>query len=192
MASADPVTEFLNAAERARNANVDTAPAALATSGDGCRPSCRMVLVRHVDQRGFVFYTNYNSRKSRELATNAYAALCFYWPALDEQIRVEGIVARMTPEESDLYFAARPRGSQLGAWASDQSAALPTREILEERYREVERRFAGKDVPRPEFWGGYRLVHERVEFWYGRPDRLHDRVLYARDREVWQIGRLYP
>lgn len=192
MASANPITEFLNAIERAVNHQVDTAPVALATADRQGRPSARMVLLRGVDERGFVFHTNYNSRKGRELAENPHAALCFHWPTLDEQIRVEGTVERLAPEESDEYFHSRPRGSQLGAWASDQSAVLPTRETLEEQYRETERRFEGGPVPRPPFWGGYRLRPERLEFWYGRPDRLHDRVVYVRRGDRWTIERLYP
>ena len=192
MASADPITEFLNAVERARAHQVDTAPVTLATVDAQGQPSARMVLLRGADARGFSFFTNYNSRKGRELTENPQAALCFYWGTLDEQIRIEGRVVRADAEESDAYFAGRPRGSQLGAWASDQSQVLPTRETLEEAYREIERRFDGHGVPRPDFWGGFRLVPDRVEFWYGRPDRLHDRVLYTRDGERWRIDRLYP
>lgn len=192
MASADAITEFLAAADRARQHQVDTAPAALATADADGRPSLRIVLVRQVDERGFVFHTNFNSRKGRELVANPHAALCFYWPTLDEQIRAEGSVERLGGEESDAYFVTRPRGSQLGAWASDQSARLATRETLEARYRDVEKRFEGIPVPKPPFWGGFRLRPARVEFWYGRPDRLHDRVLYVRDGDRWQIDRLYP
>lgn len=192
MASADPITEFLNAKQRAEAHQVDTAPVTLATAGPDGQPSARLVLLRHVDERGFAFFTNYNSRKGRELAANPRAALCIHWIALDEQIRVEGHVERLPDVESDAYFDGRPRGSQLGAWASNQSAVLPSRETLEEAYRDIEKRFEGQPVTRPPFWGGFRIVPHRIEFWYGRPDRLHDRVVYVRDGEAWRIERLYP
>jgi pyridoxamine 5'-phosphate oxidase len=192
MASANPITEFLNAIERAKAHQVDIAPVALATADADGRPSARMVLLRGIDARGFVFHTNYSSRKGRELEANPYAALCFYWPTLDEQIRVEGQVSRLPADESDAYFNSRPRGSQLGAWASPQSQELTTREQLEEEYRATERRFEGQEVPRPPFWGGFRLTPARIEFWYGRPDRLHDRVVYTRSGGDWKIQRLYP
>ena len=192
MASADPITEFLNAKQRAEAHQIDTAPMTLATASVDGQPSARIVLLRGVDPRGFAFFTNYNSRKGRELDANPQAALCIHWIALDEQIRVEGKVERLPAEESDGYFNGRPRGSQLGAWASDQSQVLPSREALEERYRATERQFEGQVVTRPSFWGGFRLVPRRIEFWYGRPDRLHDRVLYVRDGSAWRIERLYP
>ena len=192
MSSANPITEFLNARERAEHRQVDTAPVALATVDGSARPSVRMVLLRGADERGFVFHTNYNSRKARELDQNPHAALCIHWHSLEEQIRIEGRVERLSDSESDEYFANRPRGSQLGAWASNQSAVLPSRETLEEEYRETERRFDGQEVPRPPFWGGYRLIPERIEFWFGRPDRLHDRLLYVRENDGWKIERLYP
>jgi pyridoxamine 5'-phosphate oxidase len=150
------------------------------------------VLVRQVDAHGFVFHTNYNSRKGRDLSGNVNAALCFHWPTLEEQIRVEGPVTPLASTESDAYFATRPRGSQIGAWASLQSAELPGRGDLEARYREMDVRFEGRPVPRPPFWGGFRLEPWRVEFWHGRPDRLHDRVVYTRLADDWVVARLYP
>ena len=158
MSSANPITEFLSAIERAAHRQVDTAPVALATANANGVPSVRMVLLRGADERGFVFHTNYNSRKARELAENPHAALCIHWHTLEEHIRIEGRVERLPDDESDAYFTSRPRGSQLGAWVSDQSAVLPSRESLEERYRETERQFEGQTVPRPPFWGGFRLV----------------------------------
>jgi pyridoxamine 5'-phosphate oxidase len=192
MASANPITEFHNAIQRAAAHQVDTAPVTLATATPEGRPSARMVLLRGVDDRGFMFYTNYTSRKAQELNANPHAALCFHWPTLDEQIRVEGRVERTSDEESEAYFAGRPRGSQLGAWASSQSHVLAAREQLEEEYRAVEARFADRTVPRPPFWGGFRIIPTRIEFWYGRPDRLHDRLVYTRDGDGWTIERLYP
>lgn len=188
----DPIAEFVQAVRRAQDAGIDTTPAALGTADVLGRPSVRMVLVRQADARGFLFYTNYLSRKARDLASNPQAALCFHWPALEQQIRAEGRIERLGPSESDAYFVTRPRGSQLGAWASEQSAPLPARELLDVRYREVEKRFGTGDVPRPPFWGGYRLVPDHVEFWYGRPDRLHDRILFTRLETAWRKERLYP
>jgi pyridoxamine 5'-phosphate oxidase len=191
-AAVDPISHFLQAVSRAEAAGVDTAAAALATADTQGRPSVRMVLVRHVDDRGFVFHTNYSSRKGRDLESNPQCALCYHWPTLEQQIRVEGRVGRLESAESDAYFATRPRASQIGAWASEQSAALPGRETLDDRYREMEGRFSDRVVPRPPFWGGYRVIPDRIEFWYGRPDRLHDRIVYTRTAGGWEPARLYP
>jgi pyridoxamine 5'-phosphate oxidase len=192
MADPDPIALYQRAAEQARQHGIDTAPVALATADARARPSVRIVLIRHVDDRGFVFHTNYTSRKAAELVENAQAALCFHWPTLEQQIRVEGSTQRLSDSESDAYFAGRPRGSQIGAWASDQSAELPSPDTLEERTREIERRFAGQAVPRPPHWGGIRITPERMEFWYGRESRLHERFLYVRASGQWQVKRLYP
>ena len=188
----DPIERYLAAADRAGQEGVDTVPAALATADTAGRPSVRIVLLRGVDQRGFVFFTNYESRKARELAANPNVALCQHWPSLEEQIRIEGTVERVSPEESDAYFAGRPRESQIGAWASQQSQPLESREILEARIREVEARFAGSAVTRPPFWGGFRIVPRTIEFWYGRAGRLHERLLFTRDGNAWTSRWLFP
>jgi len=192
VASANPITEFLSAVERAGARGVDTAPVALATADASGRPSVRMVLLRGADEHGFVFHTNYTSRKARELTENPHAAICVHWHAIEEQIRIEGTVERLDDRASDDYFASRPRGSQIGAWASRQSDTLDSRETLEAAYRAIEQRFHGGPVPRPPFWGGFRLIPERIEFWFGRADRLHDRLLYLREANGWRVERLYP
>lgn len=170
----------------------DATAMTLATVDASGRPSARMVLLKGIDDRGFVFFTNYASRKAADLEANPFAALCIHWAKAAEQIRVEGRVERIGDAESDAYFATRPRGSQIGAWASRQSAPLSSRERLIERVREIEARFEGGPVPRPAFWGGYRLVPERVELWRGQESRLHDRVVYLREGDGWRVERLYP
>jgi pyridoxamine 5'-phosphate oxidase len=165
---------------------------AFATATPSGRPSVRMVLMKDVDATGFVFYTNYDSRKGRELSRNARGSLLFYWGALDRQVRVDGKVEKVTRRESDEYFATRLRGSQLSAWASPQSAVLPDRAALEKNNAGADARFSG-EVPRPPYWGGYRLIPEAIEFWQGREDRLHDRIRYRRARNGrWQVERLAP
>jgi pyridoxamine 5'-phosphate oxidase len=164
----------------------------LATAGADGRPSARMVLLKGVDERGFVFYTNYGSRKAAELDGSGAAALVFWWPPLQRQVRVEGSVERVTREESEAYFRTRPVGSRLGAWASAQSQVIAGREVLERRLRELQEQFGDGEVPLPSFWGGYRVRPEVIEFWQNRSDRLHDRLRYRRVGEGWKIERLSP
>ena len=164
----------------------------LATASAGGMPSARIVLLKDFDERGFVFYTNYNSRKGRELLENAYAALVFWWQPLERQVRVEGLVEKLPAEESDAYFLTRPRGSQLGAWASPQSGEISNREELEERLSKYATQFEDAPMKRPSHWGGYVVKPSRIEFWQGRPDRVHDRVVYQRDESGWRVVRLAP
>jgi len=164
----------------------------LATIDGNGQPSVRIVLLKGIDERGFVFYTNYEGRKGRELLAQPKAALCFYWAPLDTQIRIEGSVTEVADSEADAYFATRERRSQIGAWASRQSRPIETPGSLDERVAEYEKKFAGRDVPRPEFWSGFRVVPERIEFWKGKPNRLHERHLYSRNGDGWRIETLYP
>jgi pyridoxamine 5'-phosphate oxidase len=165
----------------------------LATATNDARPSARVVLLKHVDEAGFVFYTNYRSAKAKELEENPQAALVFYWVGLDRQVRVEGIVERVSAEESNEYFKTRPRDSQLGALASPQSEVIESREILEQRLRQLEEEYRDREVERPAHWGGFRLKPDRIEFWQNRPGRLHDRILYERQADnSWSIARLAP
>jgi pyridoxamine 5'-phosphate oxidase len=165
---------------------------ALATVGADGMPSVRMVLLKGHDVRGFVFYTNRESRKAGELAGDAKAALLFHWKSLRRQVRVEGSVSLVSDAESDAYFASRHRDSQLGAWASDQSRPLPDRATFEARFEQMQARFDGGAVPRPPHWGGYRVTPQRIEFWQDRAHRLHERRLFVREGEAWREGLLYP
>lgn len=164
----------------------------LATADERGRPSARIVLLRGWDERGFVFFTNYESRKGRDIAFEPLAALLFYWDKLERQVRIEGAVAALAPEESDAYFARRPRGHRLSAWASEQSRVVADRAELETAMDEADRHFGGIDVPRPPYWGGYRVTPERMEFWQGRPNRVHDRLVYRRAGTTWLRERLAP
>ena len=164
----------------------------LATVGMSGNPSVRIVLMKEVDERGFVFYTNLEGRKGRELRTHPVAAICFYWPALEVQVRAEGPVTLVTDAEADAYFATRPRESQIGAWASVQSQPIERAQDLAQRVAEFEKKFDGQEVPRPVHWSGFRLRHERIEFWKARPGRLHERHLYTRSGESWTMETLYP
>jgi pyridoxamine 5'-phosphate oxidase len=165
--------------------------AALATASPDGRPSVRFVLVRGIDDRGLRFFTNYASRKGRELDANPVAALALWWPSLQRQLRAEGPVERLGAEESDAYFASRARGSRLGAWASRQGSVIPGREVLDDKLAQLGEQY-GDEVPRPEYWGGYLLRPQAIEFWEGRPNRLHDRVHYLRDGDAWRRERLSP
>jgi pyridoxamine 5'-phosphate oxidase len=172
---------------------LDLTAMTLATADKQGRPSARVVLLKGVDQRGFVFFTNYDSRKGRELAENSQAALVFYWSEQEREVCVAGEVSQLPPAESEAYFKSRPRGSQLAAWASQQSTVIRDRAALEERWNQMEARYAGREVSRPEFWGGYVLSPARIEFWQGRPNRLHDRFCYTRQPDkTWRIERLSP
>ncbi|MDQ3537956.1 MAG: pyridoxamine 5'-phosphate oxidase [Actinomycetota bacterium] len=164
----------------------------LASVGNDGLPSIRTVLLRGIDARGFAFYTSYRSRKAAELAVNAQAALLFPWIDLERQVAVRGPVSRVAPAESDAYFASRPRGSQLGAWASEQSAVVADRAIFEQRLDDLRARFSGGPVPRPDDWGGFRVAPVEIELWQGRSDRMHDRLRYRRDGEGWALERLSP
>jgi pyridoxamine 5'-phosphate oxidase len=191
-AAADPIAQFNRwfddaVAADLRHPNAMT----LATVDDG-RPSARVVLLKSVDEHGFVFFTNFESRKGRELAANPAAALLFFWSELERQVRVDGTAEKVSPEESDAYFATRPYGSQIGAWASAQSEPIPSREVLEARARELDARYEGGPVPRPGHWGGYRVAPVEIEFWQGRANRLHDRLRYRLAGGVWTRERLSP
>lgn len=191
---ADPVTWLQRWLEDAAAAGIVQPDAMfLATADAGGQPSARMVLLRGLDGRGLRFFTSYFSNKARELAANPHVAAVFYWQPLERQVRVEGGVQELAEEESDAYFASRPRGHQLAAWASEQSEAIDSRETLTARYGHFEQRFAGEpEVPRPHSWGGYLIVPVRFEFWQGRTNRLHDRIEYARVGGAWQRRRLQP
>ena len=191
--SPDPVAEFDRWFTQAQEAKVlEPNAMALATATRDGTPSVRMVLLKGYDERGFVFFTDYRSRKGAELEGNPRAALAFYWGELERQVRITGTVELTSAQESEEYFRTRPRGSRLGAWVSHQSRVIPSRDLLESRLREVEERFPTDDVPLPPHWGGYRLRPEELEFWQGREDRLHDRIRYMRDGGGWKVERLSP
>ena len=190
----EPLPLFQRWLGEARQAGIKLAEAmTLATATADGKPSARLVLLKQADERGFVFYTNYNSMKARELDSNPQAALVFYWPQLERQVRVEGKVERVSAAESDAYFKTRPRESQIGALASPQSEVIASREALQQKAEELEQLYEGREIERPAHWGGYRLFAERIEFWKGRPGRLHDRIAYDRQTDgTWSIARLAP
>jgi pyridoxamine 5'-phosphate oxidase len=193
-AEANPLKQFQLWFDAARAAALPLPEAmTLATATKDGRPSARLVLLKQADEQGFVFYTNYGSQKACELEANPQAELVFYWPQLERQVRVDGCVSRVTAEESDEYFQTRPRESQIGALASPQSEVIASRETLDQRFDELEQLYQDRIVERPQHWGGYRVQHNRVEFWQGRPGRLHDRLLYELQPDgSWRITRLAP
>lgn len=190
----DPVLQFEHWFSEAVKADVIEPNAmGLSTVNEQGKPSSRVVLLKGIENRKFVFYTNYQSRKGKELAANSACALTFFWPDLERQVRIEGVASRIDPKRSEAYFQSRPRNSQIGAWASPQSSPLNNREILEERFFQMEKKFDGMEVlPKPHQWGGYEVEAFLIEFWQGRPNRLHDRVEYVRDENIWRINRLAP
>ena len=190
----DPIRQFAKWLEQAIASNLPEPNAmTLATCTPDGHPSARIVLLKGADQRGFTFFTNYESRKGRELAANPLAALVCYWEDLHRQVRIEGTVEQVTPEESDAYHRTRPRGSQFGAWCSSQSEVIAGREVLEARLKELEERFGDGELPRPPYWGGSRVIPKMIEFWQGRANRLHDRIRYRRmDEGTWVRERLSP
>jgi pyridoxamine 5'-phosphate oxidase len=189
----DPIAQFTRWFDEAVTADVVEPNAmCLATATPDAYPSARMVLLKGVDARGFVFYTDYRSRKGQELADNPHASLCFFWAELERQVRINGAVQRVSRAESDVYFQSRPLPSRVGAWSSHQSMVLPDRAVLEQQRAANETRFAGGDVPLPEHWGGFRIVPEELEFWQGRESRLHDRIQFRREAGVWVKRRLSP
>jgi pyridoxamine 5'-phosphate oxidase len=191
--SSDPLAEFARWFDEALKAQVlEPNAMTLATATSDALPSARTVLLKGFDQRGFVFFTDYRSRKSAELDNNPRAALVFYWGELERQVRITGSVERTSVQESDAYFQTRPLGSRLGAWVSHQSRVIPSRSQLESGLREVKERFSSGEVPLPPHWGGYRLHPGEIEFWQGRENRLHDRIRYTRDGERWRVERLSP
>ncbi|MBN8825491.1 MULTISPECIES: pyridoxamine 5'-phosphate oxidase [unclassified Spirosoma] len=189
----DPVAQFRVWFDAALQAKVPEPNAMhVSTVTNEGRPDGRIVLLKDVSDQGFTFYTNYESRKGRELTNHPFASLTFFYPELERQIRIEGRVEKVSNEDSDAYFSSRPRGSQIGAWVSHQSEVIGSREVLENRQRELETQFAGQAIPRPPYWGGFRVVPDAIEFWQGRPSRLHDRIRYSKVEGAWIIERLSP
>jgi pyridoxamine 5'-phosphate oxidase len=189
----DPFVQFGIWWDEALRAEIDEVNAmTLATVSAGDKPSARIVLLKGYDSKGFVFYTNYQSRKGRDLEQYPHASLLFFWKELERQVRIDGPCEKVSEAESDEYFLSRPEGSRIGAWASPQSQVISSRDVLDQQIIALENRFQGMSIPRPPHWGGYRVKPDQVEFWQGRPSRLHDRILYTRTASGWQINRLAP
>jgi pyridoxamine 5'-phosphate oxidase len=189
----NPITQFSKWFQEAvdAKANEPNAMTVSTVSADG-KPSSRILLLRNFDDNGFVFYTNYTSRKGEEIAVNPNAALLFFWPELERQVRIEGVLSKQTSKESDLYFNSRPRASKLGAWTSAQSKVVANRKVLDEEYEKLSKKYTEENIPRPEYWGGYVLKPHMIEFWQGRLSRLHDRIQYTLREGEWKIERLAP
>lgn len=192
--SQHPISQFTKWFEEALTAKVPEPNAMnLATVNDNGRPASRIVLLKGVENNMFVFYTNYQSRKGKELDQNPACSLAFFWPELERQVRIEGVASRIDEKRSEKYFQSRPRGSQVGAWASPQSSVISDRSLLEERAKKIEEKYKSKELlPKPNQWGGYEIDPIMIEFWQGRPSRLHDRILYTKDESGWKINRLAP
>ncbi len=189
----DPIARFKELLAQAEQSGLPPHnAAALATTGNDRQPTGRMVLLKDVNEAGFVFYTNLESRKARQLADNPRASLCFWWPQLKRQVRVEGRIKRVSDREADEYFASRPRGSQIGAWASHQSSEISSRDELLAAVTSLTEKYKDQPVPRPQYWSGYRLAPERIEFWKEQPDRLHEREVCTRHGDGWQVTLLAP
>jgi pyridoxamine 5'-phosphate oxidase len=191
--AAEPIAQFRQWFDEAVRADLlDVNAMTLATADAHGRPDARIVLLKDVGPDGFVFFTNYESTKGQQLAANPRACLLFFWAELERQVRVTGHVTLVSRDDSEAYFRSRPFESRLGAWASQQSAVLPSRQAIEQRFRDLQEQYEGRDVPLPPYWGGYRVMPEEVEFWQGRPSRLHDRLRYSRQGEAWGLARLSP
>ena len=191
--NADPIVQFQTWFDEAVAAQLPEPNAmTLATATKAGVPSARIVLLKGLDSRGFVFYTNYESRKGEELVENPHAAIVFLWAALERQVRIEGRVEKVSDAETEAYFHSRPLSSQLGAWSSDQSRVVDDRTVLEQRFQDFQDKYANQEIPRPPHWGGFRVIPHQIEFWQGRPSRLHDRLRYRLSSNHWQIDRLAP
>jgi pyridoxamine 5'-phosphate oxidase len=189
----DPIVQFNRWLSEAVESRIKDANAmSLATVNAAGQPSARMVLLKGVAAGGFLFFTNYRSRKAADLEANPRAGLTFFWPELERQVAIEGVVHKASREEAANYFHSRPPGSQLGAWASEQSQIIPSRDWLEQKFEEAASRYAGREIPLPDFWGGYWLAPATIEFWQGGPSRIHDRLRYQRESGIWRIDRLSP